>query len=120
MTFTLPRRTPALARLLLACFALALGVASAAPLVRALPLEQLCSAAGEVRWVAAGGNEALPGGQEHGLECVLCLPPMLGGPALPMAALPHAAPGYAAVAVPRTSHVPALSRAPFPPRAPPC
>ncbi|MBS0507360.1 MAG: hypothetical protein JSR53_08275, partial [Proteobacteria bacterium] len=73
-----PRTPRQLARLLLACFALALAVAVAAPLVQARPLERVCTASGEERWVATGGNVAgVPPGGAHLLDCALCLPPML-------------------------------------------
>lgn len=114
------RRTRHLARLLLACFALSLGVAMAAPLVRVQGLERLCSASGEVRWVAASGNGAAAQGPHgQGLECALCLPPMLSpGAAQAPAPVPEG-PAPCAAFLARQAHMPPLSRAPFPPRAPP-
>lgn len=113
------RRTRHLARLLLACFAVALGVAMLSPLVRAQGMERVCSASGEARWVAAGGNDAAAqDGQAHGLECVLCLPAMLP-PAAAQVQAAVQAPAQHAAGVPRQAHVPPLSRAAFPPRAPP-
>ena len=114
------RRTRHLARLLLACFALSLGVAMAAPLVRVQGLERLCSASGEVRWVAAGGNGAAAQGPHgQGLECALCLPPMLPGAQAATLPQPQGQPFMAQALRVRIGHVPALSRAAFPPRAPP-
>jgi len=113
------RRTRHLARLLLACFALALGVAMLSPLVHAQGMEPVCSASGEARWVAAGGNAAVQDGrQDHGLDCVLCLPAMLP-PAAAQALTPAQALPQHVAGAQRQAHVPPLSRAPFPPRAPP-
>ncbi|HQQ71866.1 MAG TPA: DUF2946 family protein [Alicycliphilus sp.] len=114
-------RTPRqLARLLLACFAMALAVAVATPLVQARPMERVCTASGEERWVAAGGKDAgtVPGAA-HLLDCALCLPPMLPASAPGTLPSPQGRPAMAAAPLARMEHVPALSRAPFPPRAPP-
>jgi len=112
-------RTRSLARLLLACFALALAVATLSPLVRAQGMERVCNAAGEPRWVAAGGNDAAAqDAQQHSLECVLCLPAMLPPPAIQAAAAPQVLPQHVQAA-PQQGHTPPLSRAAFPPRAPP-
>lgn len=107
------------ARLLLVCFALALGAAMLSPLVRAQGMERICNAAGEPRWVAAGGNDAAAqDAQQHGLECVLCLPAMLPPPAIEAPGAAQALPPHVPAAL-APSHVPPLSRAAFPPRAPP-
>ncbi|SDM48698.1 hypothetical protein SAMN05428957_106213 [Oryzisolibacter propanilivorax] len=108
---------PRLARLLLACFALALGVASAAPLVQAPALQQLCSAAGEVRWAPDDGPGAPA--SAHALECALCLPPLLPAPPPWLTPAVHAAPQPVAAPAHCPARVAQLSRAPFPPRAPP-
>lgn len=112
-----------LARLLLACFAVSLGVATAAPFVQAGLLERVCSASGEERWVTAGGNDAADASNAplpaHALDCALCLPPLLPAweppPLFGLQRPTHAPAVYRA----RQTHMPALSRAPFPPRAPP-
>jgi hypothetical protein len=119
-TMPLLRNPPCLARLLLACFALSLAVAMAAPWVQAQPLERLCSASGDTRWVPVGGNDAgaLPD-EGHPLQCTLCLPPMLPGAHRAALPAPQGRPVMAAAARVRMGHVPALSRAAFPPRAPP-
>lgn len=112
-------RTRHLARLLLACFAMALGVAMLSPLVRTQGMERVCTAAGEARWVAAGGNDAAAqDGQAHGLECVLCLPAMLPPATTQARAAAQSLPQHPASPL-RQAHVPPLSRAAFPPRGPP-
>lgn len=112
------RRTRHLARLLLACFAVALGVAMLSPLVHAGGMERVCSATDGPRWVAKGGNDSATDARAHGLECALCLPSMLPPATVQALAAPRELAPCAAPA-PRQAHVPPLSRAPFPPRAPP-
>lgn len=111
------------ARVLLACFALVLLVAGLGPLTLSHPLlERVCSAAGEVRWAPTaiqGANDAAPNASGHALECALCLPPLAAPPApVLLAAHRHTfVPPLIRTAL-RRPHAP-LSRAPFPPRAPP-
>ena len=66
------RQSRALARWVLVCLALAMGVAVAAPVVQPLDMGGICSAAGN-----AGNGESnpdgLPAGSHHALQCVLCL-----------------------------------------------
>lgn len=65
------RRATVLARLVLAWFALSLGVAVAAPLVKSGGFELVCSAGGALKLIA----QDEPGGQPakvHKLECPLC------------------------------------------------
>ncbi len=111
------RHSTVLARLLLALFALAMGVASAAPLVQAPAMERLCSATGEARWMVVEGQPSAQ--QNHGLECALCLPPMLGSSPPPVVTTSFAPPLHRVATPPRQVHVPVASGAPFPPRAPP-
>jgi len=119
------RSTRCLARLVLAWFMVSLAVASAAPALRpAVALERLCSAGGEVRWIAAAsamgesGTADASAAGHHTLDCPLCLsatppsPPVRwevnrGAMALYVARTPATAPSVAP------------TRAPFPPRAPP-
>lgn len=116
------RRAHLLARLLLACFVLAMLAASGAPLVRAVAMERVCSALGPASWVIAADQadaDAAQGTSGHGLECALCLPLMLAPRARGVA--PSRPPVAAQTLLParRQPFAPALSRAPFPPRAPP-
>lgn len=109
-----------LTRLLLACFVFALYVAGAAPLARAPAMERICSGSGESRWVpSAVGEEGAARNTVHGWECALCLPVMLALPVLRW--VPAHLPVAVAKLLPvqRQTLVLALSRAPFPPRAPP-
>ncbi len=124
------RRTtpPAITRWVLAWFLLALGVATAAPLVQPKPWVLVCSASGVVALVAlqdddgssGGGNDgtAAPGGMHHTLDCALCLP---GGAPPPVLAWALAAPApLPHVLLPvEAARIAALVGAPLPARGPP-
>lgn len=77
-----------LARLTLAWFVLALGVAVAAPLLHPPNLQRVCSVDGSVRWVAGQDTDARTTQAAHVLDCVLCLPG--GGMPASTSALPAA------------------------------
>lgn len=68
-----PRRARFLARLVLAWFVLALGVAVAAPLVQPPAMELVCSVAGNVKLVQLVDASGDQGTSTHKLECPLCL-----------------------------------------------
>ncbi len=127
----LRRRTtaPAITRWVLAWFLLALGVATAAPLVQPKPWVLVCSASGVVALVAlqdddgsssGGGNDgaAAPGGLHHTLDCALCLP---GGapPPVRVWALSAPAPLPHALLPVEAARIAALVGAPLPARGPP-
>ena len=107
-----------IARLALAWFALALGVAAASPLVRPRALQLVCSAGGVAVLVVEGDDGHAPSG--HGqLDCALCLladaPPPVHTAARPCA--PRAAPTRVAVRTDAPGRP--LARAPLPARGPP-
>ncbi len=110
---------PAMTRWVLGWFLLALGVATAAPLVHPQPWVLVCSASGVVALVAVQGDEgAAASGPHHTLDCALCLPGGAPPPALAdvfaaTAALPH-------VLLPvEAARIAALVGAPLPARGPP-
>ena len=115
----LPRRLHHLiARLALAWFALALGVAAASPLVQPRAMQLVCSAGGAVKLLVDSGDGLVEAGS-HTLDCALCLmggapPPAAASARLPLARAhqPQATPRAAA------PHV-ADARAPLPARGPP-
>ncbi len=121
----LPHRLPprTLARVLLACFALVLALAAAAPWARAAQgLERLCSASGQELWVAsAADGQAAPAdtAPSHALECALCLPALAAPPATARSLTACAPPLPLTASLRPVRHRAPLSRAPFPPRAPP-
>jgi hypothetical protein len=106
-----------IARLVLAWFALSLGVAVAAPLVKPERIELVCSAGGALKLLAQGdAGSSQPLG--HTLHCPLCAgpgaPPPLAQLDTPFAALP------APAVQPRpAARTPALAAAPLPARGPP-
>ena len=65
------RQAQLLARLVLAWFVLALGVAVASPLVQPQALELVCSSAGSVKLVKTGDDGSAA--SAHLLDCPLCL-----------------------------------------------
>ena len=109
-------RTVHLARLVLAWFALTLGMAIASPVVDPVSMALVCSDGG-VKLVAADHDDgAMP---HHGaLDCPLCLsglaPPPIGGVT---ADVRH--PLRHALLPARAAHIAALVGAPLPPRGPP-
>lgn len=92
-----------LARLILAWFLLALGVAVASPLVQPKTMQVVCSGAGVVKLVAqAADDQGTPSG--HSLDCPLCLvldaPPAPGaGAGVPDRPLSHIPPSFTTVQV---------------------
>ncbi|RYF07035.1 MAG: DUF2946 domain-containing protein [Comamonadaceae bacterium] len=120
------RSVRSIACLVLAWFVVAMGVAVAAPAVHPrLAMERICSSSGAVLWVASAPSAAtasdagaLSASAHHTLECPLCLspapPPWAVAPALHRMPAPPAGAGQQPTAPPVT-----LTRAPFPPRAPP-
>ncbi len=107
-----------LARLVLAWFALSLGVAIASPIVSPQSMELVCSAAGAVKVVVQTDDGAQDLGSMH-MDCPLC---MLAGapPPLPIvAAIALALPlGRAVQSIP-AARIAAATAAPPPARAPP-
>jgi hypothetical protein len=119
----LPTRRPHfnvqfLARLVLAWFALSLGVAIASPIVNPQAMELVCSASGAVKVVVHTDDGAQGLGSMH-MDCPLC---MLAGapPPLPVVAaivLPLPL-GRAVQSIP-AARIAAATAAPPPARAPP-
>ena len=110
------RHASLLARLVLAWFALSLGVAIASPLVKPQALQLVCSAAGTVKLVP-GDADAGPSAAGHLLDCPLCAPG--GAPGPHAAAVPRFLPPQPAPAA-WSAWPPALAAsAPLPARGPP-
>lgn len=112
-----------LARLVLTWFVVSLGMAAAAPVVHpGQAMERVCSGSGEMRWVPAAHGAVEAGAAarigHHTLDCPLCLSP--APPVSPSASAAFRSPSIAHRAEPvRPQPTVALTRAPFPPRAPP-
>lgn len=111
------RHSRTLARLVLVWFALAMGVAVAAPAVQPVVLGGICSAA-----AAADGGSQPDGhstaGSHHSLQCVMCL--AAGGPPSAPAATPLCFSGSAVLNTVRPVTVVLAERlSPLAARAPP-
>lgn len=111
------RNASFLARLVLAWFALSIGLAVASPLVKPAGMQLICSGGGMVQLLATGDDGGLLPAT-HALDCPLCAapgapPPFVGGPAEPL--LPLA---QAVQSIP-SARIAALTAAPLPARGPP-
>jgi hypothetical protein len=111
------RRARFLARLVLAWFALSLGVAIASPLVKPADIEVICSGSGAIKLLVKGdaGNGKTA---SHTLECPLCgstgaPPPVVR---TDLAFVPVL--GHAVQSIP-AARIAALTSAPLPARGPP-
>lgn len=112
------RTSTLIARLVLAWFVLALGVAAAAPAVQPKAMELVCTASGGILMVVNSDDaQTAPPGQ-HTLDCALCLnalAPMAWVIATPRSQQPLARALNPIVA----AHIAARTGAPLPPRGPP-
>lgn len=112
------RTHPILARLILAWFVSALGVAMASPIVHAQAMEFVCSDGGTMKLVMVDADgDAAPVAQ-HTLDCPLCLP---AAPPSPFKAhrVPQPPPAANAQHPFVSAHIAACAGAPLPPRGPP-
>ncbi len=111
------RRARYLARLVLAWFALALGVAAAAPLIHPQTIEFVCGAGGQIKAVVHTDDGTVELGAAH-LDCALCLVASAPPPAPFVAPQPPRVPALAwAVADERPQ--PPAAALPWQARAPP-
>ncbi|MDM0012158.1 hypothetical protein QTH87_06850 [Variovorax sp. J22P168] len=112
------RRARLLASLVLAWFALSLGVAVASPLVQPRTMDIVCSASGSAMLLVMTDDGAQAPAAGH-LDCPLCLPTGAPPPALPLAQLPRLLPlGHAVQSIP-AARIAAATAAPLPARGPP-
>jgi len=105
-----------IARLVLAWFALSLGVAIASPLVKPSQIELVCSGSGAMKLLVKGDGDSKP--TSHTLDCPLCAalaaPPPVANIDIPFAPLL----GHAVQSIP-SARIAALVSAPLPARGPP-
>ena len=92
-TLEILRRTPLIARILLACWLLSIGVAIASPLVKPQALELICSGAGVMKLLLKS-DDGKQQATNHALDCPLCAassapPPVFGPGVTPMPALAY-------------------------------
>jgi hypothetical protein len=111
------RHTRLLSVLLLAWFGLFVGMAAAAPLMKAGPTAALCSASGIVKGLGSSDTEP-EGKAQHSIDCVLCCF-TAEAPATPLNwAQPVLPLGHMLQSIP-CAHIAAITAAPLPPRGPP-
>jgi hypothetical protein len=111
------RQARFLARLVLAWFALALGVAIASPIVKPQGIELVCSSGGAMKLIVKG-EDGTQTSSSHTLDCPLCA--TVGAPP-PLARLPVTPPSALAPALHPlvAAHIAGRAAAPLPPRGPP-
>jgi hypothetical protein len=110
------RQARTLARLVLAWFALTLGVALASPVVQPQAFQLVCTGTGALQLVVHDGDASQPPAS-HTLECPLCA---AVAPPPPIAdTLPHAQPLAHAVQPIPAARLAARVAAPLPARGPP-
>ncbi len=100
-------------------FALALGVATAAPLVQPRAMQLVCGAAGAVKLLVDTGEGLAEAAPAHQLDCALCLLASAPPPASPQARAPQAAAPRAQAWARTEAGVHRHARAPLPARGPP-
>lgn len=110
------RQFQLLARLVLAWFVLALGVAVAAPLVQPQALELVCSSVGAVKLVKVGDDGSAAA--SHLLDCPLCLTSSAPPPAVQVQVEPPQPLAHALRPIP-AAHIAGRTAAPLPARGPP-
>jgi hypothetical protein len=111
------RNASFLARLVLAWFALSLGVALASPLMKPASVELVCSAGGAIQLVAIGDTGTQPA-PNHTLDCPLCLVAGAPGPFDVHAARFESRP-VLVLSFDRCAPLAAAAAAPLPARGPP-
>ena len=112
------RNSVPLARLVMAWFALTLGLAIASPLVHPQAMGLVCTAGGSVRLVVVNGEEGQAVSAQHSLDCPLCLavtPP----PAHVHPSWAQLQPMGRALQPIVSARIASLVGAPLPPRGPP-
>lgn len=112
------RTSTLIARLVLAWFVLALGVAAAAPAVQPKAVELVCTAGGSVKVLVIDEDGQGSMQDQHTLDCSLCLH-TLASAGRAIAPLPSQQPLAHACTPMAAAHIAALVGAPLPPRGPP-
>lgn len=111
------RNSVSLARLVMAWFALTLGLAIASPLVHPQAMELVCTAGGSVKLVVVNGEEGQAVSAQHSLDCPLCLAVTPPAHVSPSWAQPQ--PLGRALQPIVSARIASLIGAPLPPRGPP-
>ena len=117
------RNARLLVQFLLAWWVLAMGVAIAAPLVHAQPLEMVCSVGGSMKWVASAAADTpdsdSPQKPSNGpMECPLCMSMVLLSSPTSLTPATQLGFSYALRPIP-AAHIAQRTAAPLPARGPP-
>lgn len=112
------RTSTTLARLVLACFWLTLGVAMASPLIAPRAMEMVCSDGGTMKLVVVDHEQDASATGQHLLDCALCLPAFLPTQ-IPPTQVRQPQPLAFALTPIEQARIAALVGAPLPPRGPP-
>ncbi|MFY9479231.1 MAG: hypothetical protein WAQ08_16430 [Aquabacterium sp.] len=112
------RPSPLLSRLIVAWFALALGVFSALPLSFPKSIDVVCTAGGGVKVIVAN-FDGKGGLSHHAVDCPLCLGAAMPLPEVPAVVGTRHQPLSYALKPTIAAHIASLVGAPFPPRGPP-
>ena len=117
------RNARLLVQFLLAWWILAMGVAIAAPLVHAQPLEMVCSVGGSMKWVASAAADTpdsdSPQKPSNGpMECPLCMSMVLLSSPTSLTPATQVGFSYALRPIP-AAHIAQRTAAPLPARGPP-
>ncbi len=107
-----------LIRLVLAWFALTLGVAMASPIVAPKAMEMICSDGGTMKLIVVDKNGDVVETGQHTLDCAMCLPACLPAPATTRQFTQPQPLAHALTPI-EEARIAALVGAPLPPRGPP-
>jgi hypothetical protein len=111
------RRAHRLTCLLLAWFALSVGVAIAAPVIQPQSVEMVCSGVGGMKMMVTDDDGAPAADAGHMKDCRQCV--MMGAPPVPLVLASQPAPAQEPVAAYADPQVAAWSAAPLSARGPP-
>ncbi|MDY0105422.1 DUF2946 domain-containing protein [Achromobacter sp.] len=112
------RTSSTLIRLVLAWFALTLGVAMASPIVAPKTMEMICSDGGAMRVIVVDKNGDVVEAGQYTLDCAMCLPASLPA-SIVTQSMSQPEPLAHALASIEAARIAALVGAPLPPRGPP-
>lgn len=107
-----------LGRLVLAWFALSLGVAVASPMVNPQAMELVCSSTGVMKVIVKTDDGAQEMGSTH-LDCPMCMPLIAPPPLASAGAVPLPSPLSYALRPIEAARIAAATAAPLPARGPP-
>jgi len=107
-----------LARLVMAWFLLALGIAVASPIVHPHSMQVVCTAGGGMQVIMLDDDGQAVPGNHHTLDCPLCLA-VIAPPSYPSPVFEQPRPLGLALHPVVSARIAALVGAPLPPRGPP-